>query len=53
MVAASADLYWLPPGADGHLVRHVGHLCERLRAARAHRAPGELFHFALVVHLPE
>lgn len=47
-----ADLYWLPLGAGGVVVRHVGRLYERLAAAREHRAPQPLYHSALVVHLP-
>nr|MCW2728582.1 hypothetical protein [Aeromicrobium sp.] len=48
-----ADLYWLPLGAGGHVVRRVGQLYERIVAARGDRAPRELFHTALVVRLPD
>lgn len=47
------DLYWIPLGAGGHLVRHVGRLYERLAARKQHREPRALFHSALIVHLPE
>lgn len=46
------DLYWLPLGAGGHVVRWNGRLYEAVRARRQRRDPTDLYHSALVVHLP-
>lgn len=43
------DLYWLPLGAGGHVVRLNGRVYERLVARRAHRPPLDLFHAGLMV----
>lgn len=48
---AWADLYWLPLGAGGHVVRRSGRLYERLSARRQHRRPADLYHSGLLVHL--
>ena len=45
------DLYWIPLGAGGHLVRFNGRVYERLVAASQHRAPSGLYHCALQLHL--
>lgn len=50
--SAWLDLYWLPLGADGSgAVRVSGRLYERWVARRAGRAPLDLYHSALKVHL--
>jgi hypothetical protein len=48
---AGVDLYWLPLGAGGHVVRAGGRLYEALIARRQHRSARELYHSALEVHL--
>jgi hypothetical protein len=50
-VAGAIDLYWLPLGAGGHSVRLNGRAYEWLAARRAHRAPVDLYHAALEVHV--
>lgn len=45
------DLYWLPLGAGGRFVRFNGRVYERLVARREHRAPQDLYHCALTLHL--
>ena len=45
------DLYWLPLGAGGHVVRFNGRVYERLVALREHRQPLDLYHSALLLHL--
>jgi hypothetical protein len=50
---AAVDLYWLPLGAGGHLVRLNGRLFEAVSARIARRAPRDLYHSALEVRLPE
>jgi hypothetical protein len=47
----SVDLYWLPLGAGGHVVRRSGRLYEALAARSQHRAPCDLYHSALEVQL--
>jgi hypothetical protein len=50
---AAVDLYWLPLGAGGHVVRLCGRVYEAL-AARLRRRPAcDLYHSALQIHLPE
>ncbi|KRF05875.1 hypothetical protein ASG88_20470 [Nocardioides sp. Soil777] len=46
---AWVDLYWLPLGAGGHVVRLNGRLYERLAARREHRPPLDLYHSGLMV----
>ncbi len=48
---ASIDLYWLPLGAGGHVVRWNGRVYEWWSARRGHRAPADLYHCALVLCL--
>jgi hypothetical protein len=43
------DLYWLPLGAGGHVVRWNGRLYERLSARRHHRPALDLYHAGLMV----
>ena len=45
------DLYWLPLGAGGHVVRRSGRVYERLVARREHRSPQDLYHCALTLHV--
>jgi hypothetical protein len=47
------DLYWLPLGAGGHFVRLNGRAYEAVVARLQRRAPCDLYHSALEVHLPE
>ena len=49
---AAVDLYWLPLGAGGHSVRLNGHVFEAVAARLQHRPACDLYHSALVVHLP-
>src|SRR5687768_479052 len=50
---AAVDLFWLPLGAGGHSVRLNGRVFEAVAARLAHRAPCDLYHSALEVHMPE
>ena len=43
------DLFWLPLGAGGHVVRWNGRVYEWLSARRAHRAAQDLYHAGLMV----
>ena len=45
----AVDLYWIPLGAGGHVVRFNGRVYEALVAARTRRRPRDLYHAALVV----
>lgn len=47
------DLLWIPLGADGWFVRFNGRVWEAIQAKRQTREPRDLFHTALVVHVPE
>lgn len=49
---SALDLYWLPLGAGGHSVRVNGQLFEAAAAAVGQRVPFDLYHSALVVHVP-
>ena len=49
----AVDLYWLPLGAGGHFVRLNGRLFEAIAARVEQREPCDLYHSALVVHVPE
>ena len=48
---SSADLFWLPLGAGGHVVRLSGRLYEGWSARRWHRAAADLFHSGLMLRL--
>jgi hypothetical protein len=50
---ASIELYWLPLGAGGWLVRLNGRIYEAIHALLEHRRPLALYHTALVVRLAE
>jgi hypothetical protein len=47
------DLYWIPLGADAHVVRLSGKLFETLSAFLQRRRRCDLYHSALEVHVPE
>ncbi|MGZ4612782.1 MAG: hypothetical protein ACXV1K_06365 [Kineosporiaceae bacterium] len=49
---ASIDLYWIPLGAGGQVVRRCGRLYEALAARLRHRAPAALYHSALEIRVP-
>ena len=50
---AAVDLYWLPLGAGGHVVRLNGLVFEAVAARLAHRSRCDLYHSALEVLVPE
>jgi len=50
---ASVDLFWLPLGAGGHVVRWNGRLYEWWSARRQHRAAADLYHCGLVLSLDD
>jgi hypothetical protein len=50
---ATVDLYWIPLGAGGRVVRLSGRLFEAIGARLHRRRPCELYHSALVVVGPE
>lgn len=50
---AAVELYWLPLGAGGHLVRLNGRVYEALAARLQRRPRRDLYHAALQVRLPE
>jgi len=47
------DLYWLPLGAGGHVVRWNGRVYEWWSARRSHRAPSDLYHSGLMACLDD
>lgn len=47
------DLFWIPLGADGCVVRVNGRIYEALHAAMERRSRCDLYHSALFVHVPE
>lgn len=47
------DLYWLPLGAGGHSVRLNGRVYEAVAARLGRRPTYDLYHSALIVHVPE
>ena len=49
---ASIELYWLPLGAGGWFVRLNGRIYEAIHALLELRRPLDLYHTALVVHVP-
>ena len=49
----AVDLYWLPLGAGGHSVRLNGKVLEAVVSLLERRRPLDLYHWALVVHVPE
>ena len=49
----SVDLYWIPLGAGGHVVRWNGKVYEAIRALLEHRPRCDLYHSALEVGVPD
>lgn len=49
----SVDLYWIPLGAGAHVVRISGAVFEALTALVQRRRRCNLYHSALIVHVPE
>jgi hypothetical protein len=49
----AVDLYWLPLGAGGRSVRLNGRVFEAVVALLERRRPLDLYHSALLVHVPE
>ena len=49
----AVDLYWIPLGAGAHVVRVSGKLFEAVSALVQGRGRCDLYHSALVVHVPE
>ncbi|MET0629149.1 MAG: hypothetical protein ABW033_11905 [Acidimicrobiia bacterium] len=49
----SVDLYWIPLGSGAHLARLGGRLYEAASARAQRRRSRDLYHSALVVHVPE
>ncbi|MDQ1457104.1 MAG: hypothetical protein QOH28_2724 [Actinomycetota bacterium] len=47
------DLYWIPLGAGAHIVRVSGKVFEAVLAFVQRRGRCDLYHSALVVHVPE
>jgi hypothetical protein len=52
-MSSRADLYWLPLGAGGRSVRLNGRAYEAVVAASHRRRRRDLYHSALVVHVPD
>ena len=52
-MSTGVDLYWIPLGAGQRVVRASGRLFETLSALVQRRRPGELYHSALAVSVPE
>ncbi len=53
MTTIRTELVWLPLGAGGRCVRLNGRVYERALATAQRRTARDLFHAALLVHLPE
>ena len=49
----TVDLYWIPLGAGANIVRISGKLFEAIAARLGHRRRCDLYHSALVIHVPE
>ena len=52
-LAPAVDLYWIPLGAGGYVVRWSGKLYEALKAFAEHRPRRDLYHSALQIRLPD
>ncbi len=50
---AAVDLYWIPLGAGGHVVRLNGKVFEAVVSTFERRSPLDLYHSALEVRVPE
>lgn len=53
ILAPVVDLYWLPLGAGGHVVRLSGRLYEAVKSRLERRPAYDLYHSALEVRLPD
>jgi hypothetical protein len=53
MTPAAVDLYWLPLGAGGHVVRLNGKVYEAVKAFIDRRPRLALYHSALIVAVPD
>jgi hypothetical protein len=51
--APAVDLYWIPLGAGGYVVRWSGKLYEALKALAEHRQQLDLYHTAQQIWLPD
>lgn len=51
MDTVAIELWWLPLGAGGHVVRRCGRAYEALAARRGRRPPRDLYHAALEVRV--
>ena len=51
--SGTVDLYWIPLGAGAHVVRLSGALFELLSALVQRRRRCDLYHSALIVHVPD
>ena len=49
----TVDLYWIPLGAGAHVVRISGRVFEAVSAFVQRRERYDLYHSALVIHVPE
>src|SRR5262249_58871516 len=52
-LAPAVDLYWIPLGAGGYVVRWSGKLYEALKALAEHRPRLDLYHSALQIWLAD
>ena len=52
-LAPAVDLYWIPLGAGGYVVRLSGKLYEALKALVEHRPRLDLYHSVLQIWLPD
>ena len=53
MPPSSVELFWLPLGAGGHVVRACGRIYEAISALAARRPRRDLYHAALRIGLPD
>jgi hypothetical protein len=53
LAPGAVDLYWIPLGAGGHVVRGNGKLYEAITAFIEHRPRFALYHTALEVEVPD
>ena len=53
LATAAVDLYWIPLGAGGHVVRWNGKVYEAIKASIEHRPRCALYHSALEVGIPD
>lgn len=51
--SAAVDLYWIPLGAGGHVVRLNGKVYEAIKAVSERRPQYDLYHTALDISVPD